>query len=269
VTQGEQLESHAATREAAIVGRYAILLPAGQLAFSPYDGPERTLSVAEPAAVTLSAPPPAAKAEPTQVRLWATLDRSLPVQIDAAGARHILAARKAGTLSLRLVFDLPDDATCGADLRGQHYTLGVEPVEWTWIEGAAPLARGGVSGDRPAVSVAQGAQPTVEVGEPIAGPAEAKQAVLAHRTELLGCYQQALAHEPTLDGLVVVDLGPKLAVSGDSTGSADLTGCVEKALGPLASATRSSVPIRFELAPPGTKSAALPAAGGEGKGAGP
>jgi hypothetical protein len=205
------------------------------------------------------------------VRLWATEDRTLPVRVDAAAARRILAAQRAGTLSLRLVFDLPDDATCGSDLRGKRYALGLEPVDWTWLDGQAALARGTTSGDRPALSLAQGAEPLVDVGEPIAGPSEARRAVLAHRAELLTCYRRALEQEPALDGLVVVDLGPKVGVSADSTGSSDLTACVEKALATLAAGARTSVPIRFELLAPGSKATAIPAAAdaeAAGKGAG-
>jgi hypothetical protein len=260
VQQGEQLATHAAARDQAIVGRYVLTVPAAALAFSPYDGPERTLSVAEPATITLGN---------GKVRLWPTEERGLPVEVDAAVARRILAAQRQGTLSLRLSFDLSDEATCGADLRGKHYTLGVEPVDWSWLDGDAVLARGGATADRPIMSVAQGAEPRVDVGEPIAGPSDAKRAVLARRADLLACYRQALEKDPALDGLLVVDLGPKVAVSADSTGSAGLGGCVERALGPLAAASRSSVPIRFELVAPGSKAAAIPAAGeAEGTGGG-
>jgi hypothetical protein len=252
VAQGELLAAHAAAREEAIVGRYTIVVPARQIPFSPYDGGERTLSVAGTPAVTLGA---------GKVRLWATEDRALPVKLDAESARHVLAAQRAGTLSLALVFDLPDDATCGGDTRGKRYALGVEPVEWTWLENGAPLARGGVSGDRPGVTTAQGAQPLVDVGEPVSGSADARKAVLAYGGELLGCYQRALQREPELDGLVVVDLGPKVAVTADSTGSAELTGCVEQTLAPLVAASRSSVPIRFELALPGPGALVVPAPG--------
>ena len=88
-------------------------------------------------------------------------------------ARKILAARTAGRLGLQLVFDLPDDAICMVDRRGKRTTLGVEPVEWSWRDGETVLAWGGVAGDRPAVNLAAGAQPAVDVGEPIAGPSEA------------------------------------------------------------------------------------------------
>jgi hypothetical protein len=270
VDQGERLGAHAAAREEAIVGRYALTVPGAQLAFSPYDGPEHTLSVAEPAAFTLEGgrgmpgtDAAKVKREPAVIRIWAAEDRALPVDLDAAGARRILAAQRTGRLMLRLVFDLPDDATCGTDVRGRHFTLAIEPVEWTWLDGDAVLARGGVGRDRPALSVAQGAEPVVDVGEPIAGPSEAKRAVLAHRAELLACYQGALQHDPGLDGLVVIDLGPRVEVAGDSTGSAELTGCVQRSLAPLAAAARSTVPIRFELAAPGTsaRAIAIPAAG--------
>jgi hypothetical protein len=119
---------------------------------------------------------------------------------------------------------------------------------------------GGVASDRPAVSLAAGAQATVDVGEPIAGPSEARKAVLARRAELVACYAEGLRRAPGLDGVVVVDLGPRVAVSADSTGSADLARCVERALGSLAGAAAASVPIRFELAMPRAGAEASPAA---------
>ena len=133
-------------------------------------------------------------------------------------------------------------------------------MEWTWLEGETALAWGGVAADRPAMSRAAGAQPAVDVGEPIAGPSEAKKAVIARRAELVACYAEGLEREPSLDGVVVVDVGAKIAVSADSTGSAELAGCVERALAPLAGGAAASVPIRFELAPP----RAVPAAEGAG-----
>lgn len=247
VDQGEAEAGHEEERDLAIAARYALVVPAGKLAFAPYDGPEQRLSVSEPATLRL---PPA-------VVLYATDARGLPVRVNAALARRILAAQAAGRLTLRLVFDLPDDAVCGGDRRGLHYTLGVEPVEWTWYDGDEALAMGGVAADRPAATLAVGAQATVDVGEPIAGPSEARKAVLARRAELVACYAEGLQRSPALDGVLVVDLGARVAVSADSTGSADLARCVERALGPLAGAAPASVPIRFELSLP--KAAAEPA----------
>jgi hypothetical protein len=250
VTQGEARAKHDAERAAAITGRYAMTVPAGKISFAPYDGPEQQLEVAEPATLRLGA----------AAVLTATLERGLPVHVNAATARRVLAAQRAGQLSLRLVFDLPDDAICAADPAGRKFDLGVEPVEWTWLEGETALAWGGVAGDRPAMSRAVGAEPAVEVGEPIAGPSEAKAAVIARRAELVACYAAGLEREPSLDGVVVVDVGAKIAVAADSTGSAELERCVENALAPLAGGAAASVPIRFEL---GTTKAE-PAAEGAG-----
>ena len=65
------------------------------------------------------------------------------------------------------------------------------------------------------------------------------------------CYAEELRRDPAIDGVVVVDLGSPIAVAADSTGSAALTACVERALAPLAGSAVASVPIRFELVAPG------------------
>jgi hypothetical protein len=249
VDQGEVEADHEAARDQAVSGRYELVLPAEKLAFTPYDRSAQRLSVAEPATVRLS---PAAV-------IYATDEGGLPVQVNATLARKILAARAARRLSLRLVFDLPDEAVCGADRRGLHFTLGLEPVEWSWTDGDEVLATGSVAADRPAAGLGAGARATVEVGTPIAGPAAARKVVLARQADLVACYAEALRGSPSLDGVVVVSLGPRVAVSADSTGSPDLARCVERALGALAGASPASVPIRFELALPRSDGGAGPA----------
>ncbi|HEX9306560.1 MAG TPA: hypothetical protein VF894_03655 [Anaeromyxobacter sp.] len=246
VERGEAETAHDAAREAAIVTRYEVVVSAAGLAFAPYDGPERRLALAEPVQVPF--------AEGT-ARLWPTEERGLPVELDAAGARRVLEAQRVGALALALVFDLPDDAACGTGARGKKLTLGVEPVSWRWVEGDKVLARGGAGVDRPVLSVAQGAKPHVDVGEPISGPADAKKAVLARAADLEACYAEALKRDPGIDGVLVADLGgQRPAISADSVGDADLAACVAKALVPLAPAQggKVAVPIRFELDPPGT-----------------
>jgi hypothetical protein len=249
VAQGEARTRHEALRDAAVTARYEVTVPAAKLAFAPYDGPEQRLEVSEPAKLRLG----------TGAVITAVDQRGLPVQVNATVARRILAAQSAGRLSLRLVFDLPDDAICASSTGGKRVDLGVEPVEWTWLDGGAPLAWGGVAGDRPSMTLAVGAAPAVDVGEPIAGPSEAKKAVLTKRAELTACYADELRRTPALDGLVVVDLGARIAISADSTGSAALARCVEQALAPLAGGAAASVPIRFELAVP-KEAPAVPAA---------
>ena len=246
--QGQARARHEALREEAIRGRYEVTVPAAKLAFAPYDGPEQRLEVSEPATLRLG----------TAATITAVDVRGLPVRVNASLARRILVAQAEGRLSLRLVFDLPDDAVCASDRGGTRVHLGVEPVEWSWIDGDLTLALGVVAGDRPAASQAVGAEPAVDVGEPIAGPSEAKKAVLARRVELAACYAEGLRRAPALDGVLVVDLGPRVSVSADSTGSEDLARCVEKALAPLVGSTPASVPIRFELTLP--RDGAMPTA---------
>jgi hypothetical protein len=241
VVQGESRSRQEAGRDEAITARYELTVDARDMVFAPYDGAEQRLGLAPPA--TLRLPGGA-------VVLTAALERSLPVRVDAGTARRIVAAQRDGRLSLRLTFDLPDDVVCGGDRRGKRFTLSVEPVEWRWVEGEVVLAWGGTSGDRPAVSATVGARPEVQVGDPIAGPAQARGAVAAHGAQLSACYAEALQRDASTDGVLVVDLGARVVVAADSTGSPELARCVERALAALAPATRASVPIRFELAAP-------------------
>ena len=244
VTRGEAEARQDADHDAAVAGRYEVAVPAAGLAFAPYDAPERRLSLVEPVQL------PVANGAG---RLWPTEERSLAVQVDAAGARRVIDAQRAGRLVLGLVFDLGDEATCGKGARGQRFTLPVEPVSWRWLDGKVVLARGGAAVDRPLLTVAQGARPRVEVGEPIAGPPEAKKAFVARAADLEACYAEALKRDPGADGVLVADLGgQRPAISADSVGDPDLARCVQQVLAPLAPAAgRVAVPIRFELEPPG------------------
>lgn len=257
VDQGEARLKQEAERDRSLGARYQVTVAAARLAFAAYDGPEQRLQVVEPATVKLDG---------GAVVLTATEERGLAVHVGAAVARRILAARAAGRLGLQLVFDLPDDAICTVDRRGKRYSMGVEPVEWNWRDGNTVLAWGGVAGDRPAVDTTAGAQPSVDVGEPVAGPADARKAVAARQADLTACYAEELRRDPAVDGVVVVDLGRQIAVAADSTGSATLTACVERALAPLAGSAIASVPIRFELVAPGAAgTGTTPAEAGGGK----
>jgi hypothetical protein len=243
--RGEAEARQETERAAAVTARYEVLVPAAGLAFAPYDGPGRRLELVEPVQVAIAA---------GTAKVWPTDERSLPVEIDAAGARRVLDAQRGGTLALGLVFDLPDDATCGKGARGQKLTLPVEPVSWRWTDGEAVLARGGAAADRPMLTAAQGARPRVDVGEPLAGPPEAKKLVLAREVELEGCYAEALRRDPAVDGVLVADLGgARPAITADSVGDTELALCVQRVLGPLAPAQggKVAVPIRFLLEPPG------------------
>jgi hypothetical protein len=243
--RGEAEAKHEGERDAALVDRYEVRVPAEGLAFAPYDGPERRLALAEPVQLRIG---------DGAVRLWPVEERALAVGVEAAGARRVLEAQRRGALALALTFDLPDDATCGTGARGRQFTLPVDPVAWRWLEGDEVLARGGAGSDRPYLTARHGARPRVDVGEPIAGPVEAKKAVLSRASELEACYAEALKRDPGADGVLVADLGgQRPAISADSVGDADLAACVARVLGPLAPAHggKVAVPIRFELEPPG------------------
>ncbi|HEY6004484.1 MAG TPA: hypothetical protein VIV57_16535 [Anaeromyxobacter sp.] len=244
VERGEAESGHDAERAAALKGRYVVSVPAAKLAFAPYDGPERRLALQEPVQLPVA---------DGVARLWPTEARSLAVEAEASAAKRVLEAQRRGTLTLRVVFDLPDDATCASGPRGKTYTLPIEPIAWRWVDGLTVLAHGGAAAERPLVSAAQGAQPRIEVGEPLAGPAELKKAVLARSRDLEVCYASALKKDPGLDGVLVADLGgPRAAIAADSVGDADFAACVREALATLAPVQggRAAVPIRFELAPP-------------------
>jgi hypothetical protein len=244
VEQGEAGARHAAAREAALRERYEVLVPAAALAFAPYDGVERRLSLQEPVQLPLA---------DGAVRLWPTEERALPVGAEPAAARRVVEARRKGTLALALVFDLPEDATCGTGARGTTHSIPIEPVSWRWLDGDAVVVGGGVAADRPTVSVADGARPEVSVGDPIAGPSEAKRALLARASDLEGCYAEALKRDPTIDGVLVAEFGgARASIAADSVGDAELAGCVQRVVAALASGRdgRAAVPIRFELAPP-------------------
>jgi hypothetical protein len=244
VERGEAEAEHDAERAGALKGRYVVVVPAAKLAFAPYDGPERRLALQEPVQLPV--------AEGT-ARLWPVEARNLAVEAEASTARRVLEAQRRGTLTLRVVFDLPDDASCGSGPRGKTYTLPIDPVAWRWVDGLAVLAHGGAAAEHPLVSAMQGARPRIEVGEPLAGPAELKKAVLARSRDLEACYATALKRDPGVDGVLVADLGgPRAAISADSVGDADFAACVREALASLAPVQggRAAVPIRFELAPP-------------------
>jgi len=241
--RGEAEARHAAARAGAIRGRYAVRVPAAKLAFAAYDAGERTLSLEEPVQL------PVADGTAT---LWPTEERGLPVAAEPGAVRRLLDARARGALALALVFDLPDEAVCGTGARGKRFTVPVEPVTWRWVEGEAVLAGGSAAGDGPALTAAQGARPRIEVGEPIAGTADARAAVRARGADLEACYAEALRRAPGLDGVLVADLGgARAAIAADSVGDAALAACVQRSLATLAPAPggRAAVPIRFELAP--------------------
>ncbi len=247
--RGEAETRHDEERDAALAARYEVIAAAAKLPFAPYDGPERRLSLAEPVQVPFAN---------GAARLWPTEQHGLSVEADAALARRILDAQRAGTLSLAIVFDLPDDGTCGAGDRGRKFTIPVEPVSWRWLQGEAILAAGGAAAERPLTTVAAGAKPTVDVGDPLVGSVEVKKAVLARRTELEACYSEALGRNATLDGVLVADVGgAKPVISADSVGDEKLSACVQRVLGPLAPAKggKAAVPIRFELEVPGAAAA--------------
>lgn len=253
VALGEATQAHERARDDAIVGRYELRVPAAKLAFAPYDAAERRLLLDRGGLVPLDA---------SSARLWPTEAAGLPVEVDGAAARRILEAQAAGALELALVFDLPDDVACGGVSAGKASpTLPVEPVSWTWSDGARVLARGGAGEDRPLVTAAQGASPRVAVGDPVSGPRDGRNRVLRNGPALEACYAEALRRDPAVDGVLVAELGGVApAIAADSVGDVELSACVRRALSGAAGAGGTvAVPIRFELVAPAQGSAAPPA----------
>lgn len=250
VALGEAALAHDRARDAATVARYEIAVPAAKLAFAPWDAAERRLLLERGGLVPL---------EGSTARLWPTAEAGLPVEVDAPAARRILEAKAAGRLELALVFDLPDDVTCGGGPSGKaSHTLPIEPVSWRWRDGAQLLARGGAGLDRPVVTAAQGASPRVAVGDPVAGPRDARNRVLQRSPALEACYGEALRRDPATDGVLVAELGGSAPeIAADSVGDTELSTCVKRALSGAAGAGgRVAVPIKFELVPPAQPAAA-------------
>lgn len=244
VALGEAALAHERARDAATVARYTLVVPAAKLAFAPWDATERRLLLDRGGFLSLDG---------SAARLWPTEEAGLPVEVDGAAARRILEAQAAGRLELALVFDLPDDVSCGGGPAGKaSHTLPVEPVSWRWQDGAQILARGGAGLDRPLVTAAQGASPRVVVGDPVAGPREARNVVLQRSPALEACYAEALRRDPGVDGVVVAQLGGSApAIAADSVGDAELSTCVKRALD--GAGGKAAVPIRFELVPPASQ----------------
>ncbi|MFO0581863.1 MAG: hypothetical protein U0229_06310 [Anaeromyxobacter sp.] len=226
-------------RDLASVARYRVTIPAGRLYFAPYARGEARLALQDAVLLGFGA-----------ARLYCATEVGLPVEAELDTAKRLFELQRKGELSLELVFDLPDDATCS---RGRPRTLAVEPVSWRWRAGEEVLALGGAAGaDRTHLSAALGARSKVTVGEPLSGAAAAQRAVAARQDALGACYADALRRAPSLDGVLVAEItgagGPAPRLTGDSVGDEALAACVRKALaGVTAAGGPATVPIRFEL----------------------
>ncbi|WP_242345696.1 hypothetical protein [Anaeromyxobacter terrae] len=237
VARGDAERAHDVARDRALAGRYEASVPAATLGLA-YDAGQGVLALVEPAQLPI--------AEGT-ARLWPALDSGLPVEVDAATARRLVEAQRAGLLVLRLEFALPDDAACGTGARGTRFTLPVEPIAWRWTNSDTAIAAGGAAAERPLATAALGARPRVTVGAPVAGPAEARRRVADRASALEACYGEALRRAPALDGVIVAHVGGgRAAIAADSVGDAELAACVVRAIGPAGGAA-GAVPIRFEL----------------------
>jgi hypothetical protein len=250
---------HEARREVTLNGRYGVTVTGDRLRFASFDPEESRLTLSDRSILVAAG---------DSLRLWTTEAAGLPVAADEEAARRILEAQKKRTLSVALVFVLPEDgeeAVCSHAEGALSYTLGVEPVSWQYLERGAVLARGGEGSDRPLWTVAEGARPRVEVAEPLEGGSPVQAAVRAHASGLEGCYQRALKAAPGLDGSLVADLdfgpggvGREVRIALDSVQDEGLVTCVRDVLARVAlvgwQGRRAAVPIHFALDPPPSES---------------
>jgi hypothetical protein len=242
VDRGEAKARQEDLREAALARRYEVVVPGESLVFDAYDVREGRLVLSDHSDLL---------AADGAARVYPATERGLPVEVDAATARRIVAAAKAKTLTLTVAFDLPDEATCLKLDGAKRFTVPMDPASWTYRDGETALARGGEGADRPIVTAAHGARPKVEVDAPFSGPAEAKAAVAARAPQMLDCYVQALKRDPAIDGLLTMDIGgPQPLVAVDSVADAPLADCVARALAGVAVPAKALVPVRFVLEPP-------------------
>jgi hypothetical protein len=253
--RGEAEARHDVAREGALAGRYQVVVPATQLRFSPYSADEGVLSLFRHAV------PAGADGA---VRLHVVEDAGLPVQVDLAAARRILAAQAERKLALEVTF-VPaeeDEAPCFHVPGAAAYTVAAEPVAWRYLADGQVLARGGQGADRPLVSARSGARPRVRLGHPVGEDGAAPVPVDPRQGELEGCYAAALERDPYLDGALVADLAAgrqeRVRIAADSVGSDELAGCVRGALArvELRGGGRAFLPIHFVLEPPDAGGAA-------------
>ncbi|BDG07097.1 hypothetical protein [Anaeromyxobacter paludicola] len=234
------------SREEALAARYRARVAARGLRLQPWDPEEERLAL-DPAAYLAAAG--------GALRLWAPGGAGeLAVPASRAVLDRLLAAREAGRLALEVTFALraePGDSPCARVAGGRAGALEIVPVAWAWLDGEEAIAAGASEPERPAFRVADGARPTVTVDPAPLGAAAPLQA----RASLLeGCYREALARRPALDGALVLELAPGAAprVAADTVLDEPLAACVARVAAPVRAAARTHVPVRFELEPPAT-----------------
>lgn len=263
VRQARAKAEHEARREAAVDGRYRVVIAADRLKFADYDPDDQVLTLSDRALLVAAG---------GSLRVFSADEPGLPVTADPAAAERIVQAAARKALSLAITFTLPDDdATCAHANGTARYALGVEPISWEYVTGGEVLARGSEDGDRPTVSAEQGARPRVEVADPLEGGGRGvRTAIEARSSELESCYRRALQRQPALDGSLVAEFqvldggDPTIRMAADSVLDDDMTSCVRGVLSkvtlPPGEDVRAAIPIHFVLEQP---------AGTEGTGAAP
>ena len=250
VDRGEAEVRRDAEREAALASRYRVVLPGERLRFGTYSADDRVLALRRDAL-----PPGAGGA----VRLGLVEDPTLPVEVDPATARRILAAQGERKLALAVTFVLPEaeEAPCFGLAGAPARTFAAEPVSWEYRAGDTVLARGGEGSERPPVSAKEGATPRVSLGGGVDDAPALRGAVTARLPRIERCYRSALDRDPWLDGAIVADLEPGRAdgvrIAADSVQDDGLVGCVRGVLAEVVprGGARAFLPIHFALDPPG------------------
>ncbi|HSB18701.1 MAG TPA: AgmX/PglI C-terminal domain-containing protein [Anaeromyxobacteraceae bacterium] len=240
-------------RRGALERRYRAELAGKGLAFD-YDQEGKRLLLTERARlVTIGG----------SLRVWPTEDPDMPAPADPTRARRIAAGARSGEVVLQLTFALPEDeevAVCAHPPGTAQYTLGVEPVSWSYRIGAEVLARGGQ--EEPG-EPAPGARPRVALGEPIGGNGAAIRRALERQVkDLASCYALARKARPALDGTLALelDLDPgggrarNARVAMDSVHDEELSRCalsaVRGATFPGGPGGRVQVPVHFTMEGP-------------------
>jgi hypothetical protein len=256
VARAKAEAEHEARRDVILEGRYKMRIPADRLLFAPYDPEEQELALSERAFLAGAG---------NTLWIWTLSQEGLPVTADAATAERIVLAAQRKTLSLVLTFTMPDDddedVTCGHANGTNRYALGIEPYSWEYVDGDKVLAHGGEGGDRPLVTVNEGAKPRVFVSEPAGESGSAlKSAVEARRGDLKACYEKALRQNPGLDGAYVAEVEIERGVqnhvrmAADSVQDDSMSACVAAVLArvdfPRQNRVRTAIPIHFELEAP-------------------
>jgi len=191
------------------------------------------------------------------LRVWLASDPELATEVTAEAGRRIAAAARRGGLVLRLLFALPEDgelALCSHPPGSREWSLGVEPLAWSWLLRDRLVAQGGRQAAPPAEVPRLGPRVVVEEPLGLADPSAVLRALQEQRGALERCRAGARGGGPEGTLAVELELPAKegrpraVRVALDALHDAALTRCVLRALGRSslpAGKGRVQVPVRF------------------------